>query len=481
MEELRTASGRRRAAEFLVAEIQSADPDYLPPGILDGIDLNIDQKPAFQAPDIGGLAFRAVERLLDEAGVLLGKCHSYRTAKLDLEVKAIELWIELQQFALEDKVKMEQINAGELELDSKIAAAQRTSLERSVASFSDSAAAQTLGAKHRTAGDPVYAERVTQTGIVTKLSAYNNFPELEEESKKLARNTLTYEKDNADAGKSSSEGTVENFKGLLQAAELRESFETKNAPLKFRLVEIRREMMKKKALLASRPGSGENYRERIVELQSLFDRDAAAAYGRCLALSRGMADVYGIDTRPPAPKSTGWFTEIMLWTRDCMEQIAQLADRQLEVEIGISVRRRVSDADWQKFLTGGEVTIDLDPKDFSEGYGPRIRGIGLHLVTPSHGSFDVSGNVPAAGIQYAATKNWAVDQLDVPTLRFGTARSRVQATDLSVLASRVLENVSPVGRWTLVFPQTSSLSEDRTTIDDIVLILRTAMLQAHVA
>jgi hypothetical protein len=88
-------------ASDVIAEIQRIDPQFLEfesGNVLQSIDVGIAKRLGSRLESLPEFSHRPIEELTEELSILLPKCLVYRDNKLELEVHAISLWLELREF-----------------------------------------------------------------------------------------------------------------------------------------------------------------------------------------------------------------------------------------------------------------------------------------------------------------------------------------------------------------------------------------------
>ena len=451
----------------LLKEIERYGPNFLPlhlETVLQKIDYKLGDRLRAKLDALPVFAHRPIEELIDEIATLLPKCLVYRDNKLDLEVKAIDLWLELRQFFLEDAIRDKQIAAGEFDLAADLANADRQAFARAVQHSEASQNAYEAAQESRDPKSTQYTERVDATRQAVQLSSYSSAAKVGEAAARLAKSQILYEMPPLT-------GSAESA-AAAAGAEFRYAFQSQDVGFRKELKHVKKETALLKALAARQSGSGMNFTSRITEAQQLFDSDFISALARATSLRKGLLEVFFIDAPLPPIGNNSALINLIMWLRERMDQLAQIADRQLRIEVEHSIRRSVSAEEWAKFVGTGQVEMDFTPAVL-DGLGfIRLRRAGLFITGTPKGTFRARLKVPSVAVyRYGRKTEAKLDQSDIPSLILAAVRTRVQPQDVIGDECRSILNSSPLGRWTICLEPTSTRGEAIANIEDVVLCL----------
>ncbi|RWP51356.1 hypothetical protein [Mesorhizobium sp.] len=443
--------------------------------------------PIFQSPERGAvgrsslakvdLNFFPVEKLLEEASILLNRCLQERDAKLEIEVKLAEFWLEFLLLEEQEIVRREQIAAGEFSLPRHTAELEEEMQKASVIYSTETYAKKSEAEQVREITSAVRSTYITLAGKMQQLSGYDHLADLKRVASDLAEIQINWELISAKAEKAASEGDVSARTFLEKLATLRKNFEQVNSASKLELFEIEVKWRHLKASLATMPGFGLNFRQRLIEITRMFDADYVAALNRLRAAEKGLRSVYGIDRPLPDLNAGESLTDAVLWARECIEDLACLLDREVTYTKVVSVRSSVSHQDWQAFLTGGEVEFEISIKHDPDIACVRVRGIRACILSAKSGFWQVALAVPGTAETTLPDDSVAqIDQRNVPLLLLQNVGIRTPGRLEAEVQSRGFMNVSPFGRWRMTMPEYSSVGSARADMEDIQFDLSLAAI-----
>ena len=419
-----------------------------------------------------------VEILLEEASALLNRCLIARDAKMELEVKALEFWLDQELYDRQEKVRRAQIDAGEYKIQEDIA---RIELEMQTSCLVHAERNVTHRQESERARQPdtePHDKRVKLAAKVAYLTAYRQFGELEEAARQLAETQLAAEHLSLLGDVEGSVIARTQHEHQRRIAESRATFESAHAPLRLELFNEEANMRRKRASLAVQPNVGLNYRQRLIEIQAIFDQDFISAYERLLAVERGLASVYGIREPLSLVDQEPSLTHLLVWARRRIDDLACLLEREVVFTQTVSVRALADDEAWRAFEGSGMLTFDLPASMFAGVVLVRLRGLQAAVQSVhANKSWSIVLTVPPAAKALQAGGGSAdIDQSSIPSLRLGNVGVRLPGRAEARVDARLIANASPIGSWQLRLIDVPNVGGGSSAVDDVELDLRLACI-----
>lgn len=419
-----------------------------------------------------------VETLLQEAGTLLERCLLGRDAKMELEVRFLDFWLDYLQFLVQDQVRREQFAAGELSVPATTSAAEFQMHDRNLAVADAVRKGTKTAADLRQRGAASYDDRVKLAAELAWLTAPNRIQAVRTTAADLARNTFVFDAQAAEVGHATADFAYNTHASLRTGAKARADFEAANVDFKRRMYEAEAATRQNRAALALVPGVGLNFGWRLQQVQKLFDEDFVDAYGRLKAAEKGLSSIFGVTAALPAATDDQALTSLVLWLRQRLTELAVLLERECRTVRVVSVDTLLAGG-WAAALAAGVIEFRIDAATHFAGLKlVRLRSVQLFTrdTTPDRWSMDVQ--LPQNGIvRWADGTDHPLDQGSLPRLVFGDVGSRDPSYRHGRSEARVAANASPIGDdWTLTVADRSHLGSPRSNISGIDLVLELSAL-----
>ncbi|WP_148710205.1 hypothetical protein [Pseudomonas lini] len=434
--------------------------------------------PAFHAPEIfqqalldknstsPDFSFFALEQLLEEAATLISRCAESRELKLDLESKALDFWLDAESMEAQELVKRKQIAAGEFSLPGEINKLEVKLHETSEKCFNEAKKCRKTAEDIRNDGNSVERERVKLSGAVASLSAFTNFPQVRQAAEDLAKNTMQYELVSAQADTHSTTPSAILHSKMKEIAESKLKYEAVNQNARNELFEIESDSRKKRISLASQPGIGMNFRERMRENQALFERDFRSAYYRIIAASKGFESILGIPAPPPTSNAS--LSECIIWIRDRAEELARLSEREIITCVSFSVRTLCGIQEWDKGMATGTLSFNVLASHFGNLKCVRLRSVRSFVKANAQGAWCIEFHLPAqAEIIRPDGTTLKLSQDNSGPLWFGSVTTRGYGKKDASCGGRSIIGRSLLGKWDVTISQHSDEGEPLSFLDDI--------------
>lgn len=421
-----------------------------------------------------------VDALLQEAGALLERCLVARDAKMDLEVRLLDFWLDYLQFLTQDQIRREQFAAGELSVPATVASAELEVHDRNSISANSIRQATQAAAQLRQPGNPAYDDRVDFASELAWLTSYHRTQAVKDGAGEVARNALVFDAQAADIALSATELACNTHSALRVSAKARADFETANVDFKRRMYEADASTKQIRAALAFTPGIGLNFGWRLMQVQKLFDADFVDAYTRLKAAEIGLSTIFGIVAPLPAAADEKALTDLVLWLRERLTELTALLDREFRTVVVVALDVLLG-AGWAAAMTGGVIAFRLDAsKHFPRMKLVRLRGLQLFTRDASLDRWQMNVRLPVNGtIQWTDGTDNPLVQNSLPTLVFGDVGARDASYRHGRNEARSVANATPIGDdWILEVAEHSHLGTPRGDISGLDLVLELAVLPA---
>lgn len=456
------------------------EPDY---NIFDRLNESFSQKSVEKERDLVFSVF-AIDELLEEATSLIGRLLELRRAKHELEVRAVEFWLDYSLFKEREGIRRQQIEDGELELPSRITGIEKQIHEKAVERVEKSQASLDSAVKMRTEGSTHHEGSTKLSGELAFLSSYYKERVIKTKAMSLAAHHFSLGLENAIASASNNGIIGATHDGQCRMATAKLEFENYNKAHKLRHFEAEVENQELRARIATETGTGLNYFSRILEVQRLFDRDYVDLIIRIRAIEEGVLQIFGL-SRPLPPKLMElYLTEVVVWARDLISDLAKILDKEITYKSSISLRKLVectdeTEASWSKVIEDGVVKCVLPESLFPKMCLIRVQKIQMAVRTSKEcGFWQISASLPKVGdVRYESGKKRSIDQSALPALHFGDVGERLPGRNESSVEARAILNSSPLGRhWVFLVSDASSYGCGRSQLEDIELDLTVSAL-----
>lgn len=221
-----------------------------------------------------------------------------------------------------------------------------------------------------------------------------------------------------------------------------------------------------------RPNGPLNYADRISSIEERAALDLREAYGRMWSISKGLPTVYGI-AAPPLPivprsedgrVNERLLEETVLWLRSVSLTTQDIAMRDQDYVVSVSLRRALGDGAFRAGSRDGLWEFDVDARIFDGLRFLRLRGVSLEVDSSSDEAFAFTLTPPRASAAIMKVGDAPIPtEQEVGDCWIGRARSHKSQRDPEIGGTRVLLNASPIGKWTLV-PAPTQNTNDATDI-----------------
>lgn len=251
-------------------------------------------------------------------------------------------------------------------------------------------------------------------------------------------------------------------------------------------------------------GGGSNYVERFDFLKKLFEKDLIEAYSRCRAAALGLKSVYDLDMPVPIISNIGFLDELVLWAREATYALEKKFFNIRETTVAFSLHDTTTGApataapvnntpriftfdSFKAVREGQNPTYSFKiPEDYFARLdldlnNPRLKGLDINIV----GKDDK-----------VAQKYWRIvvqppiRKIDIATgvqpysyqakLYLPMATYVANIADIQNVPNRIeVNNVSPIGEWTIRIEPTGISGDILKTDDTLVNNLLIRMRIAH--
>lgn len=408
----------------------------------------------------------AVEPLLAEALTLLERCLANRAAKQELEVQALNLWLELESFGLHDQVQDERVAAGAFEVPVASAKAEWDALTVGEPALQAAYDHAREGARIFQPKEKEFKEFVGASAEAAYLAcASTRADDLTAVALKVESSRLRYNAPAAGIQEQQSNHALLSAQAKAAAAELQYRFESVDRTLKLKDLKIDREIIGHKHRLVREPSSSLNYAARIADVQRVFDADFASMIKRLRAVEVGLGGVYGLAGKLPVITDEASISALAQWARRQVDRLAKISEATIVLDRAVSIKARVAEASWIAFLGGAELSFDITPDDVPDCRFVRLRKLGMvqrRTTSTSARGFVLS--LPADGACGGPS----------PRVLLGNVRVAEHQPASSVEA-RYFFNRSPFGTWKIRSIKADSVKLGALDCDDLELDLGIAV------
>jgi len=247
-------------------------------------------------------------------------------------------------------------------------------------------------------------------------------------------------------------------------------------------------------------GSGNNFVERFDFLKNLFEKDMIEAYCRARAAAVGLKNIYKIDQAVPNITDNGYLDKLVLWARDVTYKLEKKFFNIRETTIAFALNDgstgapaaaapvfdapRIMTLDaFKNSRTNGRFDFSIDEAFFDRPNfklnKARLKGLDIHVISKDdkqpHEFWRVTAKLPSLKMEIAPG---APQHHYEPKLFIPMATYFAHCPDLNAVPNhREVNNVSPLGDWTLHIEKRSLSSKSETNsdvIDNIIIRMRIA-------
>jgi hypothetical protein len=445
--------------------------------------------------------FRAlhIEPLLDQAADLLDRGMRDRAEWDDKGVKALNLCLELHEYADLDQVHAMEEKAGYYEVPYKqsIAEVSAENLNSSLNGWTHDYVLNTINNYYSpTEINKQYNWARRQawiTGLVAYLFETPNFKQYVTHTYGSDAKTVALHAVAAAEGlslhnlytQSRALGLqMEVFDNSMQISDKRipglaakASWERADIAFKKMRTAIARKYQDLKVRAATEPDGILNYLKRMTTLKQRFNADFRSALARLKQVQLGLDGVYGYTSQfPTDEKSITYFDDCQKWVRDAINWLVRFSRSEQNYVLPVSLRN-IGDQIWKDGLKAGTWDVNVTKEMFPDQLHVRLRGISATVDEDDGESlWPVTVLAPRQGTFYHLSGRVVrVDQSNLPPCRLGRVSTRDTFKEPDIVGVSSLHNASPIGGWKVVVDARSAEGAERKKLRDIVLYLHLAV------
>jgi hypothetical protein len=210
-----------------------------------------------------------------------------------------------------------------------------------------------------------------------------------------------------------------------------------------------------------------NISERMDALASRIRADFNEAFGRMRALVTGLVAVYGISNQTNQPNrqipklpdlQKGSTLDLSIaWIRSVHNALIKVRRYDQKVLVPIGLKARLGNQGFATGLAQGKWTIILAETDFGNARFLRLRGVGL--------SSDVLSTTLAQILP--PTSAFQTDARPIS----GRITQGLSPTGIDIVGSELVNNMSPIGQWTITLDVLSAHSLQQANPKEVFLLL----------
>ena len=466
----------------------------------------------------GELNYLQVESLLDQAAGLLERCTQARSERDRLQREKWTLQLELERFLRLDGIQERERQAG-LDTLPYERAALESGAENSLETNHRSAEAELKDLTEELVASG-FNKRMAARELAAWLAAYPlKDTDLRGDDASYIFDGIAKAKPDhlfeaarleadEDAWELVADLMARRFAamGASEAGRLRK--ESLDLEAKWALAEIgfrtersqaERDAFWEKVYQAQSPGGLFNWSERIAPIERHFSIDFREALALLAAARRGLKELY--DYAPPFPeeKAPGYLDEVALWVRTARNWIRQLAQRDQDYVLAVSVRE-LAKSQWEAGRSAAQWTFEVPEELFADQSQVRLRGVGLAVVGEPEPAADAgaqkskAGKIeaapekprgfwsarvsvpPTATVRLASGTTSELDQKALPVCYLGRVADRDSPHAPEIAGSIPLHNASPIGKqWKLTLAPKSTDGAMTADLRDVQLYLHVAV------
>lgn len=250
----------------------------------------------------------------------------------------------------------------------------------------------------------------------------------------------------------------------------------------------------------SESGSGNNYVQRFEFLKKTFEVDLIEAFCRARAASIGLKSIYEIDLPVPEITDIGYLDKLTLWARKATYELEKkfFLIREITVTFAINdgtvgtaaIAQPIFDAPrimtldaFRQARAGGNFTFNLSDNFFKRLNlnlkNPRLRGLDVHVVsTENKLPFEFWRVFVKPPVKRIAIGTGVQSYSYESAVFIPMATYIAHTSELNIVSNqREVNNVSPIGEWTIRIEPRSVLGIVETNndyVDNLLIRMRLA-------
>ncbi|MDO1444613.1 hypothetical protein Q0590_00040 [Rhodocytophaga aerolata] len=241
------------------------------------------------------------------------------------------------------------------------------------------------------------------------------------------------------------------MKGLIEKAK----WDKLNADFLRRRTLVARKYQDIKTKTATQDDGALNYAKRLVPLKERFHQDFRDALARMKAIEKGLKLIYGYNLPLPSDESSiDYFDNCLGWTRSVVQFIIKFSRRELNAIYPVSLRSLLGESNFKSQRKSGTWSFQIKESLFNEMTNIRLRGISLSIVdnyTHKDRIWQFQIQAPkdkAVDIRHFLTgQTTTLDQSHLDPCIIGRVVERESFKIPDVVGLTSLYNASPLGKW----------------------------------
>lgn len=439
-----------------------------------------------------------VERLLDQAADILARSVKDRTDYEDLASRALDIWLQLEEFKLLDVIHTKEIQNGLFDLDLLDSAAQQA-----IAQVSASQSQEALSGIIALLNDLLNEGNAKRrAGLAAAESILSGLPETPELGNGhligpggIAEYAISDTRSDGYMGVSGeatgnrgiASGERSYFTDLLSRvqhfAELHSTtseaysqdvrkklatfhahWDSLNKGFRLERVEVNRRINAIRAENYVEEDGAYNFPARMNTLRRRFHLDYRDVLARLTPAKAGLANIFGYDMEVSLESSK--FDDILLSVRSAISWLIRFSQSDQQFVVPISLRRMYDKKSWEKNLSTGIFSFEIGkdsavfPIDLSY---VRLRAMEMFVERKNESGFWTSRiSIPKKSYAihgFGSNRRMVNMDQDINSLRFQRIASRKDVREPDMHGNGYITNCSPFGEWSLEMNTISSSGE----------------------
>lgn len=250
-------------------------------------------------------------------------------------------------------------------------------------------------------------------------------------------------------------------------------------------------------------GSGNNYVARFDFLKKIFEKDLIEAYCRSRAAALGLKNIYNLDIPVPEITNVGFLDKLVIWAREATYELEKKFFKIRETTVSFSLHDSTVAAaalaapvnNTPRIFTFDEFKTELKspnpsftfniPNNYFERLdlklkNPRLKGLDVNIIgvdgkkTQKYWRIVVQAPIKKINIATGVNPYSYQSKLYIPTATYVDDLSDIQS-----VPNRIeVNNVSPIGEWTIKIEPTSIsgdiLNTDNKSLYNLIIRMRIA-------
>lgn len=234
-----------------------------------------------------------------------------------------------------------------------------------------------------------------------------------------------------------------------------------------------------------------NLKKRMDPLKARFRNDFNEARSRLEAASIGLRILFGYQNSLPDFKGQiDYFDRCILWNREAVNWLIRTSQMDQSFVTTVSLKRLLESKEsntLENSIKNGQVTFSIDEDSFFKDYSNvRLKGTSIFIqlsekrkAKKNVGVLDYEGivqceiTIPSnTYYRYGDGSTKDFNQSYIPVVKLNRIASRSFVRQPDIVGTSLFNNLSPIGKWNLFFPQMANDTFlERFNINDIQLDL----------